>query len=101
MCGPAVKRGIIDASRGTDRHIQIHSQSWRTYYVIVQKIHTVHNIIVPVSEHSKSTVLHTCVQVRTVLCLYFSRVNSYFNNTHSSFGSREYYRQRNVHRSYG
>ena len=34
---PAVDRGIIDASRGTDGRIRIHSQSWRTYTVAIQK----------------------------------------------------------------
>ena len=34
---PAEDRGIIDASRGTDGRIRIHSQSWRTYTVAIQK----------------------------------------------------------------
>jgi len=42
---PAVDRGIIDASRGTDGRIHIHSQSWRTYSVTVQKSDTVRNIV--------------------------------------------------------
>jgi len=49
---PAVDRGIIDASRGTDGRIRIHSQSWRTYTVTIQKTDTVRNIIVPISVSS-------------------------------------------------
>ena len=49
---PAVDRGIIDASRGTDGRIRIHSQSWRTYSVSIQKSDTVRNIVVPISVSS-------------------------------------------------
>ena len=35
---PAVDRGIIDASRGIDGRIRIHSQSWRAYAAIIQKL---------------------------------------------------------------
>ena len=58
---PAVDRGIIDASRGTDGRIRIHSQSWRTYSVTVQKSDTVRNIFVPISESSLKALYFTHV----------------------------------------
>ena len=58
---PAVDRGIIDASRGTDGRIRIHSQSWRTYSVTVQKSDTVRNIVVPISVSSLKALYFTHV----------------------------------------
>ena len=58
---PAVDRGIIDASRGTDGRIRIHSQSWRTYTVTVQTADTVRNIIVPISVSSLKALYFTHV----------------------------------------
>ena len=59
---PAVDRGIIDASRGTDGRIRIHTQSWRNYTVAVQTSDTVRNIIVPISVSSLKALYftHTC-----------------------------------------
>jgi len=62
---PAVDRGIIDASRGTDGRIRIHSQSWRTYTVAVQKADTVRNIIVPISVSSLKALYFTHIPATT------------------------------------
>ena len=45
---PAVDRGIIDSAKGTDGRIRIHTQSWRTYQVIVQVDDTMKNMVVPI-----------------------------------------------------
>ena len=56
---PAVDRGIIDASKGTDGRIRIHTQSWRTYQVTVVASDTTKNVVVPVSLSSLKALYFT------------------------------------------
>ena len=49
---PAVDRGVIDASKGPDGCMRIHSQSWHTYTTTIQKSDTAQNIIVLISVSS-------------------------------------------------
>ena len=56
---PAVDRGIIDASKGTDGRIRIHTHSWRTYQVTVVASDTTKNVVVPVSLSSLKALYFT------------------------------------------
>ena len=56
---PAVDRGIIDSSKGTDGRIRIHTQSWRTYQVTVLAAETSKNVVVPISVSSLKALYFT------------------------------------------
>ena len=56
---PKIDRGIIDASKETDGHIRIQTQSWKTYQMTVVASETTKNVVVPAALSSLKALYFT------------------------------------------